>query len=651
MNQANDSLAAAQDAVDRHEWERALELFRAADTDGHLGPAALEAMAEAAWWAGRPDECITSLERAYAAYEEAGHRSRAGYVALSLAREYGGRLLQSVASGWHQRAVGLLEGEPEGEEHGYLYARQAMLALGMNDLDTAIGLAEKATTVGERLGDRNVAALGRASHGMALVQKGQVTEGLALIDAAAMAAASGELAPKVTGVVYCNTIGTCSAVADYRRAEDWADAAGKWCQRYAITYFPGDCAVHRAEILALRGAWTEAEESARSAAHEIQGFNRATHIAEAHYQIGEIRLRRGDLAAARAEFRAASELGRDPQPAHALLLLAEGSVDAAGASIRRALDEEAAQLERARLIPAGVEIALEAGDIDAARAAAEELASIAAAYRVPALEAAAYTARGAVLIALSEPSEAARTLRAAVARWQEIEAPYEMAQTRALLAAAIKALGDVEGALLELEAARSIFDRLGALPDRSKIDETIAAARPVPLADPRNSPTFMFTDIVRSTPLVEAIGDDAWLDLLRWHDETLRSMFAGHGGEELDHAGDGFFVAFGDASPAISCAVAIQRTLADHRRAHGFAPSVRIGLHAAPASRSGRAYRGKGVHEAARIAAVATGGEIIASAGTVGERAGFDVSEPRTVTLTGLSAPVELVTINWSSAG
>src|SRR5437667_9171727 len=138
----------------------------------------------------------------------------------------------------------------------------------------------------------------------------------------------------------------------------------------------------------------------------------------------------------------------------------------------------------------------------------------------------------------------------------------------------MKALGDVEGGLLELQAAGSVFDRLGAVPDVKRIDDLVARESPVPAAEPRAARTFMFTDIVGSTNLVEAIGDDAWLNLLRWHDQTLRALFAEHGGEEVDHAGDGFFVVFDRSEAAISCAVAIQRTLAEHRRAHGFAPYV-----------------------------------------------------------------------------
>src|SRR6266536_6597216 len=124
----------------------------------------------------------------------------------------------------------------------------------------------------------------------------------------------------------------------------------------------------------------------------------------------------------------------------------------------------------------------------------------------------------------------------------------------------------------------------------------------------------MFTDIVRSTQLIEAIGDEAWADLVRWHDQTLRALFATHGGEEVDHAGDGFFVAFAATRLAIECGVAIQRTLLDHRRRQGFAPQVRIVIHAAPAQKHDGAYR---VHAAARIAALAEAGEILASRDTI----------------------------------
>jgi class 3 adenylate cyclase len=158
--------------------------------------------------------------------------------------------------------------------------------------------------------------------------------------------------------------------------------------------------------------------------------------------------------------------------------------------------------------------------------------------------------------------------------------------------------------------------------------------------------TFMFTDIVRSTNLVEALGDEAWEALLRWHDQTLRSLFAAHRGQEVVATGDGFFVAFDSPDDAVGCAVAIQRGLAEHRQTQGFAPQVRIGVHAAGATQVGRNFTGRGVHESSRIASVAEGGEILASRDTVAG-SGFSSSEPRTVSVRGISEPIEVVSVDW----
>jgi class 3 adenylate cyclase len=156
----------------------------------------------------------------------------------------------------------------------------------------------------------------------------------------------------------------------------------------------------------------------------------------------------------------------------------------------------------------------------------------------------------------------------------------------------------------------------------------------------------MFTDIVRSTNLVEALGDQAWGHLIRWHDEQLRSLVAAHGGEVVKTIGDGFFVAFERGGDAIECAVAIQRALLEHRRTHGFAPQVRIGLHAASATREGSDYRGRGVNVAARVGALAEGDEILAIEETATSAATrLPVSAPRSVTLKGIADPVAVVSV------
>jgi class 3 adenylate cyclase len=162
----------------------------------------------------------------------------------------------------------------------------------------------------------------------------------------------------------------------------------------------------------------------------------------------------------------------------------------------------------------------------------------------------------------------------------------------------------------------------------------------------RVAKTFMFTDIVRSTNLAEALGDEAWEGVVRWHDQTLQALFAAHHGSDVSTRGDGFLVSFEAPDAALACAVAIQRSLAEHRRTHGFAPEVRIGIHAADATQIGRDFVGRGVHEAARIAALAGGGEIVASGQTLlGTR--FRTSHPRTTTLKGISEPVEVVSVEW----
>ena len=336
-----------------------------------------------------------------------------------------------------------------------------------------------------------------------------------------------------------------------------------------------------------------------------------------------------------------------------MLRLAENKVDAARSAIRSALaDDSRDRLARSHLLPAQVEIAIAAGDHDAARAAADELEAIASVFSTPALEATALCARGRLQLATGDEAGAQRSLRAGCRHWQELDAPYETARARMTLAAVYRASGDGETAALELAAARSAFERLGAVLDVARAADVLAEATRIDAIEPEPQRaevrTFMFTDIVRSTQLVEAIGDEAWTDLVRWHDQALRALFAAHGGEEVDHAGDGFFVAFAATRPALECSVVIQRTLLEHRRQQGFAPQVRIGLHAAAAQRHGGAYRGMGVHVAARIAALAGAGEILASQGTVESvPPTLTLSAPRLVTLKGLSEPLGVVTLGW----
>jgi class 3 adenylate cyclase len=649
MKVADDPVAAGREAIARHAWNEAFELLSEADRTQELNADELALLGDAAWWAGRFRDAISVRERAFAAYMTLGQKVNAATMALRVAIDHDRSLSQSLAAGWYGKAERLLEGEPESPAHGVLAREKAFHSFLKGDLEKALEQATLTLDLGTRIGDRNSQALGAQLKGMVLVAQGQVEEGMALQDEATLAAVSGELDPLITGVVYCNTIWQASNMADYRRAGEWTDAATRWCERQSINGFPGICRVHRAEIMKLRGAWAQAEDEAERACTELTDFGFHMIAADAFYELGEIRLRMGQLALAEEAFRQANQMGREPMPGLALLRLVEGKTNAALSAINRAVaDAPDDALFRGKLLPAQTRIALAAGETDTARKAVEEMGGIAATFGTSALQALAAESRGALQTSEGELVDARRSLRRAIELWREVDLPYEAADARVLLGLAYRADGEEDAATMEFDAARSTFERLGARLDVKKVTELLGDEDAIAAGGTRVERAFMFTDIVRSTNLVEAIGDDAWGNLLRWHDEMLRMCFRRYKGEEVSHAGDGFFVAFESAERALNCAIEIQRKLTEHRRAAGFAPQVRIGVHVAEAAQHGDDYLGKGVHEAARIGALAGGEEIVASAATL-QAAGrkFTAKDPRSAPLKGIAEPVEVASVDW----
>ena len=637
-------LARARDAAERYAWVEASELLQELDHEGVLDADDLGRLADAFWWTGRMDAAIDARERGFSAHVEQGENRQAAYFALRIARDHEHKR-SGLANGWFTRAERLLADEVDCMEQGHLSRWRSHRARRKGDLDDALEHSRRTLELGQELRDPNLMALGLHDQGGILIEQGHVEEGFAMLDEATVAAVSGELDPHTTAIVYCGIIGSCRDLGDYGRAGDWTEAAKRWCERQAISGFPGVCRVFRAEVMRLRGDWLAAEAEVGLACTELQDF--APDVAShGFYELGELRLRMGDLDSAEDAFRRAHSLGREPQPGMALLQLARGDVEAASRSIKRGIaDTTGRPLLRLRMLPAHVEIALAAGDLETAERATAELEGVAGEYKTAAIAAAAATARGMVDLAGGQTDSALEDLRRSRALWQEVNAPYEAARARLLLGEAYQAQGDRAAAELELAAARDAFDRLGAARDLQRSAELLTAGDRT--QSTRSSRTFLFTDIVRSTSLIDAIGDEAWRDLVDWHDRTLRALFAEHEGEEVDHAGDGFFVAFESASSALSCGRSIQQKLAEHRRTHGFALQVRIGAHAADATQSGKRYSGKGVHEAARVAALAGGGEIVVSSSTVDGLDGYSVSERRTVELKGIAEPVEVVTLDW----
>jgi class 3 adenylate cyclase len=543
----------------------------------------------------------------------------------------------------------LLVDEPESEAHGYLAIAHADAARARGDMARALSLVEHAKEIADRSADLDLPAWCVMRRGMFLVDAGRVDDGWPLIEDVAAAAAGGGLGSFTTGAILSNVVGVCRDLGHYRRGNEWSEAAMRWCERQRITGFPGVCRVNRAEMLRMLGRLQEAEEDARAAFDELTGFSPA-HAAAAQHELGEVRLRLGDLTGAEDAFRRARELGEDPQPGLALLRLAQGDLEAAAASIRRSLQSAAFdRFARARLLPVQAEIARAADDAHAVRAARDEMAEIAGQVLSPAIWAAAEWTAGLLALVERDPASAAIRFRSSRGGWNEVGALIEAARATVGLAEALLADGDEEGAEGELVEARATFERLGAQLETRRVQ--LLLARVGREATPsRTVRTFLFTDIVGSTSLIELIGDDAWDDLRRWHDQALRSAFGDHGGEEIDHAGDGFFVAFPDAASGVACAVEIQRRLAEHRRTHGFAPMVRMGLHATEATRDQADYSGLGVHAAARIASLAAAGEVVASVQTLEGLPAVRWSNRRGVTLKGIVGQVEVVSIDWREA-
>jgi class 3 adenylate cyclase len=645
-----------RDAMDRHAWSEAVDVFAAADVGGGLPADDLERLGTAAWWAGRPDESTEALERAFAGYTDAGASAEAARVAMTLAYQAFRRQQGSIGGGWLARAGHLLETEPESPLNSRLAVFHALGALMAGGITDGIALADRAIELGRRLGDPSSTFMAMSLKGMALVFTGDPLGGLALIDEAATAASSGRLDLRVASDIYCNTIAACRNVGDLKRAAQWTDEGERWMLRQAVGGYPGICRVHRAELKRLRGLWPEAEQEARQACQELERFGLLDGVGYAQHEVGEVRLRMGDLEGAAEAFERAYEYGNDAQPGMAMLHLARGDVEEAARSIRRALEATAGadgvtdRATRARLLPAQIEIALAAGDLETAGPAVSELESIAADFEQPVFEAGALTARGGLLLGEDRPHEASPILGRSWRLWQASDLPYESARARLRYAEALAADGDPAAARLDLRAARSTFERLGARLDLARVDALMGdVAEPSTRAAQRLTKTFMFTDIVTSTDLVGLIGDDAWGQLLGWHDRELRSAFASYRGEEVHHTGDGFFVAFEQATDSVECAVDIQRRLARHRHDHGFAPLVRIGLHTAEATRDRGDYQGRGVHLAARIGAAAGGEEILVSE-TVLEAIGsvrFTLSEPRQLTLKGIAETVDVRSVAW----
>ncbi|HET7715705.1 MAG TPA: LuxR C-terminal-related transcriptional regulator [Bauldia sp.] len=477
------SLQSGHEAYLRRDWADAYRLLSRADATAPLGAENLQMLAEAAYLIGHVDEYLRALDRAYHGYLHRGECLRAArcafWIGLCL-------LLQGEtgpATGWSGRARRLIERNgPDCVERGYLRLPLAEQSLMAADSQAAYDTAVSAVEIGERFGEPDLIACARHLQGRSLILQGRVTEGLALLDEAMVAVVAGELSPIMTGLIYCSVIDSCQQIYAFGRAREWTSALARWCaDQPQLANFTGICRVRRAEILQLQGAWPDAIEEARLACGQFS--EQAKHLVGAgFYQQAEVQRLRGDFEAAEEAYQAASGRGYEPQPGLALLRLAQGRADIAAAAIRRVVaSAKTDQLQRTRLLPAYVEIVLTMGAIEEAQSACRELDELARTYDTEVLRAIADQSRGAVKLVEGNAGAALELLRSAFHVWEQVEAPYPAARARELIGLACRALGDMDGAGLELEAARVAFERLGAVPDLARVDALKKRSSPAQL--------------------------------------------------------------------------------------------------------------------------------------------------------------------------
>src|SRR5919106_1206427 len=380
VDEHTDSLTQARESYAARDWATAASRFDAVPTE-HLAADDLADYADAVWWLGRIEDNLRLGAAACDAFLAGSRPVEAEGSALVLGVFHLARGDEPQGMGWIGRAGRLLEGIPESPVHGLLlHLTGVEPSLQAGQAAAAVDAAHRVQELGRRLGQPDLVALGLNGEGRALIRSGHVIDGLRLLDEAMIAVLDGELAPFVSGTLYCHTIAACHEVADVRRMTRWTDLAERWLATFpAAVAFGGMCRVHRAQLQLLRGEWDEAERNALQVVANLDA-NRIDYAAEAWYVVAEARRLRGDPGAVDA-YDEAHARGRDPQPGRALLRLQEGDPVGAATSVRVALAAVTPDpLRRAPLCAAAVEIAIAAGRLDDAAAAASELAATALTY-------------------------------------------------------------------------------------------------------------------------------------------------------------------------------------------------------------------------------------------------------------------------------
>jgi ATP/maltotriose-dependent transcriptional regulator MalT len=463
----------AREAFRLRAWGDAYAHLSALDAAGSIAPQDLDRLARAAYLTGHDPDSEDAWARAHQAFLDAGDVARALRCAYWLGLLLFNRGEEARGGGWIGRAGRLLADlGPDCAEQGYLLLPAGLGRLGAGEPGEAVELFDGALDVAERFDEADLRALSRLGAAQALIAMDEHDRAVRALDEAMVTVETGGVSTVITGLVYCGVILQCRRLLDLRRAQEWTRVLSAWCDAQPdLVPYRGQCLVHLSELAQLRGDWQAAVAEVQRACARLSDPPGQSAVGLAQYQRAELHRLRGEFAEAERAYGLASRAGRAPHPGLALLRLAQGRLGDAEGAIRRVVGEVQGLGDRAKVLAACVDIMLATGDADAARAALDELARIAAELDKPLLWAMSAQAEGAVRLAGDDARGAVAALHRAQSSWQELRAPYEVACVRVLLAAACRRLGDADTARMEEAAAREVFVEVGARPDLARLDE------------------------------------------------------------------------------------------------------------------------------------------------------------------------------------
>lgn len=472
-------LVEARALYDACRWRSCVDLL----ADGEpLDGDSLVLLGQAAHLIGADERSAAAFGRAYQHFLAVEDPRAAVRSAMSgaLVLENAGEGVRSRA--WAARAGLLVENHDlRGGEAGLVLAHRAHVLLADQRVPEALQAAREGEQLGSAAGDADAVVLCRLTIGFALLIEGERARAIGVFDEIMLAVSSDETSPGVVGLCYCLSIAACMAVRDVVRARAWTTTLDRWCAaRPDLVAYRGTCLVHRAHMSALDGNWTGALAEAADAEKLLVG----TGAGQAAYQLGEVYRLMGFDVPAEDAYRRANALGVQPEPGLSRLRTAQGRPEVAARALRRLCTEPRPPAERAELLAALVDAELELGDLPGARSTAGELRAAAQDVASPLIDGLADQAEGAVLAAEGRPGEALDAFRRAQQQWTELGLPHACAQVRVLAGRCLQEMGDADAAVLEFEAARECFERLGAAPDLARVPAAgHPAARPGGLTD------------------------------------------------------------------------------------------------------------------------------------------------------------------------